>query len=272
MSLRDVKREFKELPLGLIDDPELPSRSQMDEQKLDELAADIREHGLQQPMIVARVGDRFEVIAGHRRRLACGRAGLVAAPCSIYPTKDAALLAVQFGENYFREDLNAADEAAWFHDLLEGRCGGDVDALCAALHRKRSYVEGRLLLFSGDPIVFDALKDGKIQIGLAHELNKVTDERMRRYYLDAAVRGGATVAVVAGWVMDWKNQERDRSGEPAPAAPAAAPSAVPQLDYFRCACCGKNDNVHLMTPINVHQHCKLAILDPLLAAYHGDPS
>jgi hypothetical protein len=52
--------------------------------------------------------------------------------------------------------------------------------------------------------------------------------------------------------------------------PSAAPSAVPQTNYFTCACCGGTDNVHTMVPINVHQHCKLAILDKLIAAYRGE--
>jgi len=48
------------------------------------------------------------------------------------------------------------------------------------------------------------------------------------------------------------------------------PSAVPQTNYFTCAVCGGTEDVHLMQPINVHQHCKLAILDKLLATYRGD--
>jgi len=109
-----------------------------------------------------------------------------------------------------------------------------------------------------------------IKIGVALQLLKVTDLRMRHYYLDAAIRGGATVTVVSGWVMDWQQQQRALSGDSATPAPAAAPGAVPNVDYFRCYVCGRNDNVHTMQPINVHSHCQLAVLDQLLAAYRGD--
>ncbi len=270
MNLRDVTREFRDIPLGLIDEPSLPSRAAMDETRLDELTTSIRIDGLQQPMIVARVGDRYEVIAGHRRRIACGRAGLVSAPCIVYPSKDAALVSVQFWENYGREELNAADEALWFSELLERDCGGDVDVLCERLRKKRDYVEGRLLLFHGDDKVFEKLQHGKIGIGVAQMLNRCTNEQYRRYLLHQAEIGGATMTVVKGWIEDWQRTEQLAAGvTPAPVEPST-PSAVPETSFFTCVCCGGTDNVHLMVPVNVHSHCKLAILDKVLAAYRGD--
>lgn len=270
MNLATEPRAFKELPLGLIDDPELPSRTTMDDDAMDELVASIRAIGLQQPMIVHRYGERFNIIAGHRRLLACKRAGLAVAPCLIYPTKDTAQIAIQYAENRFREELNPADEALLFAELLEGDCGGDVDVLCERIGEKRAYVEGRLQLLR-DAEILEALRSGRLaKVGVAQQLLRVTDPLMRRYYLDAAIRGGATVAVVSGWVMDWQSQQRAASGEPAPVSTATMPSAVPQTNYFTCAVCGGTEDVHLMQPINVHQHCKLAILDKLLATYRGD--
>jgi ParB family chromosome partitioning protein len=264
-----VRREFKELPIGLIDDPENPSRTQMDEQLLDELTASIRAIGLQQPMIVFRAGERFQIIAGHRRRIACGRAGLVAAPCIIYPSKDDGHAAIQYAENRHREELNAADEAIWFHEMFEGPCAGDVDKLCERIGEKRSYVEGRLLLFRGDELVFERLREGKITIGVAQQLNKCTVEQYRRYLLHQAITGGATVAVVCGWIMYWKRQQQPASDAAAPPSADAAPPPIPENDFFRCACCGRTDHVHLMRQINVHDYCKRAILDPLLDTYRG---
>ncbi len=272
MTITTLTREFKELPIGLIDDPDNPSRSQMDEHALDELTFSIRAIGLQQPMIVARRGDRFRVVAGHRRRIACGRAGLVTAPCIIYADDSAELIAVQFSENYHREDLNAADEAIWFSELLEQHCGGDVDVLAERLHLKRSYVENRLTLFAGDESVFDALRTDKIKIGVAHQLNRCTNQMYRRYLLHQAIIGGATVSVVLGWITDWQRSEQLTLTAPASPVVASLPAPVPETNFFTCCCCGGTDNVHLMVPINVHQHCKLAILDKLLAAYRGDAS
>lgn len=269
MSVAQAPREFKELPLSLIDEPALPSRSAMSDERMDALVSSIRAIGLQQPMIVARVGERFEVIAGHRRRIACGRAGLVTAPCIVYPSKDVDLTVVQAHENSRREDLNPCEEALWFAELLEGPCGGDIEKLCAMVGEKLSYVDGRLALLRGDPEIFQALERGQIRIGVAHELNKCPDEKYRRYYLKLAIQSGATVALVVGWITEWKNL----FGAPQPDAPAVEPSvaAMPteQKNPFTCEVCGKSDHVHLILHVPVHQHCKLAILDPLLKTYHG---
>lgn len=270
MSLASIPREFKELPIGIIDDPASPSRSAMDDVALDELVADIRVKGILEPLLVVRTGDRAEVVAGHRRLKAALRAGLVVVPCLIYPTKDAVLEGVKFSENRFREALSPADEALWFAELLERDCGGDVDRLCAQLGEKRSYVEGRLSLFSGDPKVFEALQAAKISIGIAHQLNRCTDQDIRRSFLHSAIVGGATVAIVSGWVQQWKFMQDQMAPAGALVVVAPEPSPIPQSDPFRCEICGKNHHAHLLKYLPVHDYCKLAILDPLLATYRGE--
>lgn len=270
MNLAAITRELREVPLRLIDAPELPSRASMSDEKLDELARSIRDNGLLQPLCVARRDDRYEVIAGHRRWLACTRIGLVAVPCVVYPSRDSALEAIKYAENRHREDLNPADEALWFQELLERDCGGDVDRLAEQLGETRSYIEGRLILFRGDTQVFEALQAGKIRIGVAHQLNRCTDERYRRYLLVQAVAGGATVAVVSGWISDWERTLRDAIGDTTPVAPATAPAPIPETDFFRCVVCGGTENVHTMRVMNVHDYCRLAILDKLLRAYRGE--
>lgn len=292
MTLTATQREFREIPLGLLDPPRLPSRVGMDEESLDELARDIRLKGLIVPLIVAqsdqrcaehapldrRAGERscalcrfrYEIVAGHRRSLAAQRAGLVAVMCCVYPSYDVALTAVQYSENRFRTDLSPAEEAILFSDLLERDCAGDVDRLCELLGERRAYVEARLNLFGGCKEVFTALLESKISLGVAQQLNKCSDDTMRRYFLDAAVRGGATVAVVAGWVQQWGLDTGARPLAPGGGTAAIASAPVVETNYFTCAVCRGTDHVHTMQPVNVHSHCKLAVLDKLLATYHGE--
>lgn len=264
-----VKPEPRDVPIGLIDEPINPARMSMSEDKLDELCQSIRKLGIIQRLSLARVGDRYEVIAGHRRYLAATRIGLAAVPADVYPSKDAALEGIKHAENRFREEMSAAEEAVYFDELLNGPAGGDVDRVCDIVGERRAYVEDRLLLLQGSRDVFDALAEKKIKIGVAQEINKVTDDRVRRALLHDAMVGGATVAIVRGWVMDWK-RSADMGSVPLPAPDApSTPGPVPETNYFTCACCLRTDNVHLMQPINVHTHCKMAILDPLLEAYRN---
>lgn len=261
--------EPREIPIGMIDEPEMAARLGMDPTKLDELVASIRKFGVIQRVVLARCGDRYEVIAGHRRLLASKRAGLVAVPAEVYPTKEAAQEGLKHAENRFREDLSPAEEANLFDEVLKGAAGGDVDKLCEIVGESFDYVSTRLLLFQGCELVFRALAERRIKLGVAIELNKVTDERVRRALLHDATVGGATVAIVRGWVQDWQRSDDLGSAPlPPPDAPST-PGPVPATNYFTCACCGRTDNVHLMQPVNIHTHCKMAIFDPLIEAYHN---
>lgn len=270
MNVAGIVREFHEVPTHLIDEPALPSRSTMDEDQMQELVTSIRANGLIQPISVARKADRYEVIAGHRRRVASGLAGLPMMPCVVYPSRADALDAIQYAENRHREALSAADEAIWFSELLERKCEGDTDKLCALVGERRAYVEGRLALFMGCADVFGALQANKISIGVAHELNKCPDAHYRKYYLEHAIRGGATIAIVAAWLMEWKNMFGGPQRPAEPVAPSEAGIVTEPHNPFTCEVCGRADNVHLIRQISVHQHCKLAILDPMLTAYHGN--
>jgi len=265
-----VTREERELPLAVIDEPALPTRSTMDEEKMDQLVASIRAHGLIAAISVIERDDlRYEVVCGHRRRIACARAGLATMKCYVYP-KDADVTVIQAHENSRREDVNPADEAAWFDDLLKEKCGGDIEKLCGLVGEKLSYVDNRLALFRGDQRVFEALQRGEIKIGVAHELNKLPDDGYRLYYLRQAIRTGATVAAVTGWISEWRRTfENVPPSSPAP-APAALSEPGEQYDPHRCHICGKNDPRYVPELISVHTHCKRAILEPLLATYRGE--
>lgn len=267
MTTAILRREFRELPIALIDEPVLPSRSTMDDEKMRELVESIRTVGLIQPINVAAVAERFEVIAGHRRRIACGQAGLAVVPCIVYPSKSAGLEAVQHAENKHREDLSAADEAYWFAELLEGRAGGDVDALCALVGEKRAHVEGLLNLLHGDEQIFKALEHSEIGKGVAQELNRCGDQLHRRMLLWQAKQNGATVAMVHGWIAEWKHVHAPATQAGA-AEPSSAPAAaIPAMNFFVCRLCNKSDNVHTMQPINIHAHCYTAWFEDMLAMW-----
>lgn len=258
------------IEIELIDDPDLPSRSAMDDDKLDALAASIRAVGLIEPLVLERTGDRFKVLAGHRRRIACQRAGLRTVSCMVHDAGHADALTIQAHENSRREELSSTDEALWFAQLLEQKCGGDIEQLAGLVGEKVSYIDGRLALLRGDTRVFEALARGGIKIGIAHELNKVDDTRMRNYFLQIAERDGVTLSALSGWVLDWRRNTLPPAESSAPGEPAAPGIAAELRDPFCCKVCGKSNNVHLMRQINVHVHCEMAILDPLLGTVPSD--
>lgn len=253
---------FRLVPLAEIDEPALPSRTEMDAQKLDELVASIRALGFISVVVLVAAGARFRVIAGHRRTIAARRAGLIELPAFVYSTESAALDAIQHAENRHREELSVTDEAIWFAQLLEAHPDEGTDGVAGRVGESRAYVEGRLLLLQGCDRVFAALAAHDINIGVAQQLNLVTEPAHRYMLLDQAIRGGATVSIARRWVQEWKTIYAPASGTPPPEAPIASPSAVVLDDYFVCRVCGERHNPHSMRPMNGHDYCWLTLIDP----------
>ena len=95
-------------------------RSYMDEEKLEELAASIREHGLIQPLIVNEVSPgKYHLIAGERRWRACQRAGVEQVPVVVKQATDQAMLELAIIENVQRADLNQVEEALAYRQLMD---------------------------------------------------------------------------------------------------------------------------------------------------------
>jgi ParB family transcriptional regulator, chromosome partitioning protein len=87
--------------------------------KLDELAASIREQGIIQPLVVTQKDGFFEIIAGERRWRASQKAGLHEVPVVIREASDAVVLELALIENIQRQDLNAIEEAEAYRSLVE---------------------------------------------------------------------------------------------------------------------------------------------------------
>lgn len=88
-------------------------------EKLEELAASIREQGIIQPLVVTRKDDHFEIIAGERRWRAAQKAGLHEIPIVIREATPDAVMELALIENIQRQDLNAIEEAQAYRSLVE---------------------------------------------------------------------------------------------------------------------------------------------------------
>lgn len=259
MSVALNQRTFANVDLALIDDPELPARSTMDEAKLEELAKSIRENGVIEPLILVQRGARYSVVAGHRRRLASLRAQLATVPAMIAPDDPRTLEAIKLHENTKREDLNPGEEAVYFAQLFDSLAGGDTDALAELVKESRYYVESRLALLRGDEEVFGALCKGEINLAIANELNRIDDLGYRRSFLDAAMKGGATARLVREWRQAY---DRTRAGNPqigAGAADAPAMPAQPAGSTMNCYLCDSSDDHWTFVLVYLHPSCVKAL-------------
>lgn len=261
--LLNAQYESRNIQLDLLDEPEVPERETMEELELAELAANIAEVGLIKPLVVKPRGDRFEVVAGHRRLLACRLVKYTPVPCRVKVSSTVDPLAILIAENEHVERVNPIEEARFYQRVLDEMCGNDVDVLCIKLRRRREYVEDRLNLLRGHPTVVDALQAKRISIAVARELNKVTDAGRLLIYLDCAVNQGATARQVSEW-------RRESAMLPAiGAAPdtgdgvagnygAIAPTFKPE-----CFFCQSDQFHHMMELVYLHGPCR-SILERML--------
>lgn len=237
-----------------IDEPAYKVRINIDDLGIAELAESIREIGLLQPILVRQLGDRYEVIAGHRRLLATRRLGIDPVQCLVLDTEgEEAITAKKLHENLYRRDLTPLEEAAVYAELWEQLL--DTDKVAAAVHRSRAVVERRLRILEMDDRVRDALSDAKIPLGVAEELSKIKDADKLHYLLECAITDGATVDKVRQWRQDFENIEFIREGDPLPGGPGAL-HEVASTALTGCWLCGSSDDQHALRVHMVHTYCE----------------
>src|SRR5574343_2047869 len=94
-----------------IDDPKEAMRTELDRDDLFDLAENIKQNGLINPITIRPMGDRYEVVAGHRRLSACKIAGIIKIPCVVRELDDTKTFEVMAAENLERADVDPVDEA-----------------------------------------------------------------------------------------------------------------------------------------------------------------
>jgi ParB family chromosome partitioning protein len=147
---------------------------------IDELTTSIRASGVIQPVIVRRVGERYELIAGERRWRAARQAGLSTIPSIVRNTTDAQSLELALVENLLREDLNPLEEAEAYHKLL-GDYGWTQDELAERIGRDRSSIANTIRLLKLPEPIQEDLRSARLTMGHARALLSLgtANEQMR---------------------------------------------------------------------------------------------
>jgi len=158
-----------EVPIDRLDPNPFQPRSAMDPSRLLELAASIRETGIVQPILVRRVGERYQIIAGERRWRAARQLGLTTVPVTLRQVADERLLELALVENIQREDLTPLEEAQAFHRLQE-ELRLTQEEVARRVGRERSTIANALRLLRLPGEVRDLLGTGRLDAGHARAL------------------------------------------------------------------------------------------------------
>ncbi len=157
------------LSVSLIEPNPFQPRLNFDQEALQQLADSIKQHGLAQPIVVRRIGDRYELIAGERRFRATKLAGLETIPVIIRTMTDQESLQLALIENLQREDLNPLEEAKGYVRLAH-EFGLTHQELSEVFGKSRSAVTNTLRLLNLPEPIQQALVDEVITEGHARTL------------------------------------------------------------------------------------------------------
>ncbi len=188
----DMEKEIVDL---LVDDI-IPNRFQprevFDEKALQELAASIKEHGVIQPIIVRKINDKYEIIAGERRYKASIMAGLNKIPAIIRNLDDKESSKVALLENLQRKDLSAIEEARTYQKILD-LDNMTQEELGKTMGKSQAAVANKLRLLALPDEVQEALLNNKISERHARSLLNVSDKEKQIELLNKIIENKMTV-------------------------------------------------------------------------------
>ena len=199
----------------------LQPRVRVDEARLQELAQSIRSNGIIQPIVVRRVGERFEIIAGERRWRAAKLAGLARVPIVIREVAaghEGSLLQMALIENIQRENLNPIEEAAAYRRLAD-EFHLTQEGIAEAVGKDRASIANYLRLLRLPDDVRAEVASGRLSMGHARALLALPGEADQRRVAFDIVARSLSVRETEALVKKFADTARPE------AAPAAATPA-----------------------------------------------
>ncbi|MBQ8870738.1 MAG: ParB/RepB/Spo0J family partition protein [Alphaproteobacteria bacterium] len=160
------QRDIKTINIELLKAGAFQPRNVFDENQIDILAQSIKENGILQPLLVRKVDDKYEIIAGERRYRAAIKAGLDRLPIIEMQIDDNKALEIALIENIVRQDLNDVEEANGFKQLMES-FRYTQEQISKIVGKSRSYITNSLRLLTLPEEVIKMLEKFEISAGHA---------------------------------------------------------------------------------------------------------
>jgi ParB family chromosome partitioning protein len=199
-------------------------RKSFDEDELSRLSASVKSHGILQPLVVRRVGEQFQLVAGERRLRAAQEAGLSKVPVRVVDFNDQQTLEAALVENIHRTDLNPIEKAQGFKEYLD-RFQVSQEQLAERLGLARPTISNLVGLLDLTAPVQDAVRLNQISLGHAKIIKGVKDPERQVSLCKQIITQGLSVHATEMALKEQKEQKAEP--EPAP-APAPEEKAEPE--------------------------------------------
>ena len=221
---RPKPEENEALLSDIYPNPDQP-RTSFKEEEIDELAASIEKEGLLQPILVRKVGQRYQIIAGERRWQACKQLGLEKVPIRVKNATDDKAIELALIENIQRSDLNPIEEAYGYKRLMERR-GMTQTEVAQAVSKGRSTIANALRLLELPEDAQQMLYEEKITAGHARAILSVQTPSGRKKLTEKLIQEKLSVREAETLARLYNGQAKAASGRA---------TAAPVPDYFKRA-------------------------------------
>lgn len=167
-------------------------RKNFDETALQELADSIKHNGVLQPILVRRIGSKYQIVAGERRYQASKLAGLKEIPAVVRDIDDKEVFQLALIENLQRSDLSPMEEAKGYRQLIDSQ-GLTQEGLAKILSKSRSAIANTLRLMDLPTVVQEMIEQGLLTAGHARAILAVPTEEGRVELAQKVVKENLTV-------------------------------------------------------------------------------
>ncbi|MFO3717296.1 ParB/RepB/Spo0J family partition protein [Anaerococcus sp. ENR1011] len=181
-------------------------RKHFDQEALNDLAASIKEYGLLNPIVVSKVDNNYEIIAGERRYRASKIAGLKEIDAIVRDYSNREIEILSLIENVQREDLKTLEEARAYKKLSENH-NMTQEQIAKTMGKSRSYIANTLRLLNLTDVEKKALDDGKISPSQARTLLSISDQNQRSLTLNDFINGSTNIRNVEKKVTKKKEKK-----------------------------------------------------------------
>ena len=164
--------------ISLVEPNRNQPRKMFDKDSLDELTKSVKQYGVLQPIIVKKIGNRYEIVAGERRWRAAQAAGLSEVPVVVRDYDDQKAKEIAIIENIQRTDLNPIEEALAYKSLIE-EYNLTQEELSDKVSKNRSTITNSLRLLKLSKNIQQYMIEGRISSGHARALLSLEDEGKR---------------------------------------------------------------------------------------------
>lgn len=185
-------------------------RKHFNEDKIQELASSIIEHGIIQPLVLRKIdNERYEIVAGERRWRAARAAGLEKVPSIIRDFTDEENMVIAIIENMQREDLNSIEEAEGLRQMIE-TYGFTQEEVSRSVSKSRPYITNALRLLKLPQNIQEKLANGQISPGHGRALLAAKDKQYQEKLCNRIINEGLSVRKTEELANNFKTKKTEK--------------------------------------------------------------